>query len=114
MAVILIFSLYRIQPTVEMRRSKFFDKAYFLRKYIKQPKTIVKPHLPKVGHGIMVLDPTFSDTNFLLPPFKTLNGHKLMPSASVEQTIGSVGEPPPPPIIAFPDQLRAAAIDVTR
>ena len=30
---------------------------------------------------------------------------------SVEQTIGAVGEPPPPqPIIAFPDQLMAAAI----
>ena len=29
-----------------------------------------------------------------------------------EQIIGAAGEPPPP-IIAFPDQLRAAAIDVT-
>ena len=31
---------------------------------------------------------------------------------SIEQTIGAVGTPPPP-IIPFPDQLRAAAIDVT-
>ena len=32
--------------------------AYFFYKYLKLPKTSVKPHLQKVGHGIMVLDPT--------------------------------------------------------
>ena len=32
--------------------------AYFFYKYLKLPKTTVKRYLQKVGHGIMVLDPT--------------------------------------------------------
>ena len=34
--------------------------AYFFYKYLKLPKTTVKPYLHKVGHGIRVLDPTSS------------------------------------------------------
>ena len=35
--------------------------AYFFYKYLKLPKTTVKRYLQKVGHGIMVLDPTIPD-----------------------------------------------------
>ena len=34
--------------------------AYFFYKYPKLPKTTVERYLQKVGHGIMVLDPTIS------------------------------------------------------
>ena len=40
--------------------------AYIFDKYPKLPKTTVKPYLPKVGHGIMVLDPTIYDTSKLV------------------------------------------------
>ena len=43
-----------------MSLSLFFDK------YLKLPKTIVKHYLPKVGHGIMILDPTIYDTSKLV------------------------------------------------
>ena len=41
-------------PFKKRRRSLFFYK------YLKLPKTTVKPYLHKVGHGIRVLDPTSS------------------------------------------------------
>ena len=39
-------------PFQKRRRSLFFYK------YLKLPKTTAKPYLQKVGHGIMVLNPT--------------------------------------------------------
>ena len=35
-------------------------RSLFFYKYLKLPKTTVKPYLHKVGHGIIVLDPTIS------------------------------------------------------
>ena len=37
--------------------------VYFFYKYLKLPKTTVKCYLQKVGHGIMVLDPTSKELN---------------------------------------------------
>ena len=34
--------------------------AYFFYKYLKLPKTTVKSYLQKVGHGIMILNPTIT------------------------------------------------------
>ena len=45
---------------LEKRKSLFFDN------YLKLPKTIVKPYLPKVGHGIMVLDPIVAVSLYLM------------------------------------------------
>ena len=51
-------------PFIEKRRSLYFDK------FIKLPKTIIKHYLPKVGHGIMVLNPTIYDTSKMELTFK--------------------------------------------
>ena len=40
--------------------------AYFFYKFLKVPKTTVKPYLQKVGHGMRVLDPTSKATSHYL------------------------------------------------
>ena len=47
------YGLEKFRPLFQKRR-----RSLFFYKYLKLPKTTVKPNLQKAGHGIMVLNPT--------------------------------------------------------
>ena len=50
----------KFRPPFQKRHTSFFYK------YLKVPKTTVKPYLQKVGHGMRVLDPTSKATSHYL------------------------------------------------
>ena len=76
LAIIFDFCRFPFKISIFLERHASLFCFY---KYLKLPKTIVKPYLPKVGHGIMVLDPTISgyyvDRPISFNPFVAKHNH---------------------------------------